>query len=198
MSGWWMVSYVVLWCLVVTLAVVVVALARQLGTLHLRIGPTGALESDDEGPPIGEAPVPIAAVDTEGRPATIGGPAEAQLLLFVSAGCRMCAEVAPGLKAAARAGGLMPYLIAENEHGNEHDRLGLSRYGARTVHSTEIFSSYEVPGTPFAVVLDSYGIVRAKGTVNNLEQMEGLVDTAGRRGETSGGGLDAGAHDRTS
>jgi hypothetical protein len=38
-----------------------------------------------------------------------------------------------------------------------------------------------VPGTPFVVVLDERGVVRAKGTVNNLEQVEGLVDTANRR-----------------
>jgi hypothetical protein len=38
-----------------------------------------------------------------------------------------------------------------------------------------------VPGTPFVVVLDEAGVVRAKGTVNNLEQVEGLVDTANRR-----------------
>ncbi len=40
---------------------------------------------------------------------------------------------------------------------------------------------FEVPGTPFLLVLDELGIVRAKGTVNTLEQVEGLVDTADRR-----------------
>jgi predicted aspartyl protease len=40
---------------------------------------------------------------------------------------------------------------------------------------------YDVPGTPFALVLDRWGVVRAKGTVNNLEQVEGLVDTAASR-----------------
>ncbi len=40
---------------------------------------------------------------------------------------------------------------------------------------------WNVPGTPFAVVMDAAGVVRAKGTVNNLEQIEGLVDTAERR-----------------
>jgi hypothetical protein len=30
-------------------------------------------------------------------------------------------------------------------------------------------------------VLDRTGVVRAKGTVNNLEQLEGLADTAQRR-----------------
>ena len=43
--------------------------------------------------------------------------------------------------------------------------------------------TYEVPGTPYVIVLDELGIVRAKGTVNNLEQMEGLVDSAERRVE---------------
>jgi hypothetical protein len=38
-----------------------------------------------------------------------------------------------------------------------------------------------VPGVPYAVVLDERGIVLAKGTVNNLEQMEGMIDTAASR-----------------
>jgi hypothetical protein len=42
---------------------------------------------------------------------------------------------------------------------------------------------YEIPGTPYVILLDASGIVRAKGTVNNLEQLEGLVDTARRRAE---------------
>jgi hypothetical protein len=31
--------------------------------------------------------------------------------------------------------------------------------------------------------MDETGVIRAKGTVNNLEQVEGLVDTAERRSE---------------
>ena len=54
MEGWWAASYVVLWLLVLVLMVVVVALARQIGTLHLRLGPRGALEMDEEGPQLGE------------------------------------------------------------------------------------------------------------------------------------------------
>jgi len=38
-----------------------------------------------------------------------------------------------------------------------------------------------VPGVPFVVVFDEFGAVRSKGTVNTLEQVEGLVDTARRR-----------------
>src|SRR6266700_2838910 len=84
MHGWWTASYVALWLLVGALALLVVALARQVGTLHLRLGPRGALEIDTEGPPLGEAPEPIVARDADGRPVSLGGPGRAQLLPFVS------------------------------------------------------------------------------------------------------------------
>ena len=110
----------------------------------------------------------------------------------------MCAEVAPGLKAAARGGGLAPYLIVEGEPGTGGSGRDLSRYGSRAIHSTELSTSYAIPGTPFAVILDAVGVVRAKGTVNNLEQMEGLVDTARRRVDDGEEGTHAGANHRTS
>jgi methylamine dehydrogenase accessory protein MauD len=178
MSGWWLVSYIVLWALVVALAFLILALARQIGTLHLRLGPRGALELDDEGPPLGEAPEAIDARDVTGRSVSVGGPGRAQLLLFVSPGCRVCREVLPSLPVAARVGGLSPLVIADaadDAHGE-----GASN-GAPVIVDPEIARSYAVPGTPYAVALDHLGVVRAKGSVNSLEQMEGLVETARRR-----------------
>src|SRR5919106_4394634 len=101
MSGWWLASYAALWILVIVLGVLVVALARQVGTLHLRMGPRGALELDEEGPPLGEAPEPVPARDLDGRAITIGGPGAGQLVVFVSPGCPICREVLPGISAAA-------------------------------------------------------------------------------------------------
>ena len=181
MRGWWTVSYIVLWVVVVVLAVLVVALARQVGTLHLRLGPRGALEMDDEGPPLGDAPEPVDATDTEGRPATIGGPGEPQLLLFVSPTCPVCRDVLPSVRPAASVGRLSPFVIADADGPEVHEAYKRYAVGAPVVVGPEIASRYSVPGTPYAVVLDALGIVRAKGTVNNLEQMEGLVETARRR-----------------
>ena len=181
MQGWWVASYIVLWLLVVALCVVVVALARQIGTLHLRLGPRGALEIDDEGPPLGEAAAIIDATDAKGDVVTIGRPGAGQLLLFVTPGCRVCDEVLPGIGAVARSGHLSPYVITdgiEEWDGNE-------KVNARSVSSSEAFRAFAVPGTPYAVVVDDVGIVRAKGTVNNLEQMEGLIDSAVKRAERS-------------
>lgn len=159
MSGWWTAAFVAQWVLLLVLCVVVVALARQVGTLHLRLGPRGALEIDEEGPELGSILPSVPARSADGGTVVIGGPGEGRLVLFSSPTCIVCREVAPGVPAAARAGGLVPQIV----------------------HDADAEHTFEVPGTPFLIVLDELGVVRAKGTVNNLEQMEGLVDTAVRR-----------------
>jgi methylamine dehydrogenase accessory protein MauD len=189
-EGWWAASYVVLWFLVIGLSVVVVALARQVGTLHLRLGPRGALELDDEGPPLGEAPAPIDATDVNGEPISIGGPGEAQMMLFVSPTCRSCAEVLPSLSVVASAGAMTPIVLTDADSDGAKS-IAARRINARVVSSPEAARVYDVPGTPYVVVLDRTGVVRAKGTANNLEQMEGLVDTAVRRLSEPLHGVDA-------
>lgn len=181
MSGWWLVSYVVLWALVVALALLTLALARQIGTLHLRLGPRGALELDEEGPPLEEAPEPVDARDLDGRQFTVGGPGEPQLLLFVSPGCPVCREVLPSLPVAARVGGMRPLVVSDAEE--PRDAVPDGGTSVPVVLGPAVARAYGVPGTPYAVALDRLGVVRAKGTINNLEQLEGLVDTARRRVE---------------
>ncbi len=159
MNGWWAAAFVAQWVLLLVLCVVVVALARQVGTLHLRMGPRGALEIDTEGPALGEALPSVDVLDADGAPLVLGGAGARRLVLFSSPTCMVCRDVAPALPAAARAGDLVP----------------------QVVHDPDAERAFEVPGTPFLLVLDELGIVRAKGTVNNLEQVEGLIDTAERR-----------------
>jgi methylamine dehydrogenase accessory protein MauD len=179
-GGWWVASYVVLWILVILLSILVVALARQIGVLHLRLGPRGALEIDEEGPPLGEAPEAVHLRDVEGRPVTIGGPGDGQLVLFVSPDCSLCRVVLPSLPVAARAAGLEPRVVVDAP-GVGDAAEELAGTGVPVVTDPPLTEAYRVPGTPYAVALDAMGVIRAKGTVNNLEQMEGLVDTARRR-----------------
>ena len=159
MTGWWAAAFIAQWLLVLVLATVVVALARQVGTLHLRLGPRGALEVDAEGPALGEAPPATAGLDRDGDRVLVGGPGPARIVLFSSPTCSICREVAPGIDAAASAAGMTPIVL----------------------HDPDLERVYDVPGTPFLLVIDRVGVVRAKGTVNNLEQVEGLIDLALRR-----------------
>ena len=180
MEGWWAASYVVLWLLVVVLCVVVVGLARQVGTLHLRLGPRGALEAEDEGPPLGTTLEPLETDDLAGRPVTIAAAGESQLLLFVSPGCPLCEQVMPAVPALAGEQ-LSTYVVSDADASGTVRMLAGRRMAAPVVAGPDISRSLDVPGTPYAVVLDEAGVVRAKGTVNNLEQVEGLVLTARHR-----------------
>ncbi len=187
LRGWWLASYIALWALVIALSVLLLALARQVGVLHLRLGPRGALEVDDEGPPLGEGPEAVDAQTIEGEDVAIGGPGEPQLLFFVSPGCPVCRQVLPSLAPAARAASMTPVAIVDVEEAAAREAYGHSSPGVSIVAAPELAEAYAVPGTPYAVILDAIGVVRAKGTVNNLEQIEGLVDTARRRVEETVG-----------
>ena len=84
----------------------------------------------------------------------------AELVAFVSANCRLCHELVPAFDALSR-DGLPVRPVREDE-------------------SPEVFDRWNVPGTPFvALVVD--GVVRAKGLVNTLEQIDGLVETGRER-----------------
>lgn len=181
MEGWWAASYAVLWVLVIVLGVMVVALARQIGTLHLRLGPRGALEMDDEGPPLGEVPPPVESTAIDGTPVTVGGPGRSQLLMFVSPGCLVCDRVLPSVPVVARAGDFEGVVITDVDAHETTAAFGSTGGPLPIVPSPRLMQSYSVPGTPYVVILDDKGVVRAKGTVNNLEQMEGLVETGLRR-----------------
>ncbi len=181
MQGWWAASYIILWFLVIVLSVLVVALARQIGTLHLRLGPRGALEIDSEGPPLGDAPPATTWNDLAGTPRAIAGPGRWQVILFASPTCHLCDQIAPSLHVAARSRGAEAVVVVD---ADEHEsRLAFQEkdVAAPIVAAPELVGSFQVPGTPFVVVLDDLGIVRAKGTTNNLEQLEGLIDTAFER-----------------
>ena len=132
MTGWWAAAFVVQWMLVVVLAVVVVALARQVGTLHLRLGPRGALEVDDEGPPLGEAPPPLPATTTAAGACSSAVPGPARLVLFSRRRARSARRWRRRSAPAASAAGLTP----------------------QVVHDADAERGWDVPGTPFAVVLD--------------------------------------------
>ena len=166
-----------LWILVAVLCVTVVALARQIGTLHLRLGPRGALELDDEGPPLGEPMEPALVRDCRERDVTIGAAEEAQLLLFVSPACPVCEAVLPAVPALAAGGGLRPYVVVDGDREDADTLASRRRLASPVVSAPELARALDVPGTPYALVVDR-GVVRAKGTVNNLEQLEGLADTA--------------------
>jgi Methylamine utilisation protein MauE len=137
------------------LALAVLALAREVGMLRLRLGPDSALEIPDEGPELG-SPSPLIQRFEPG-PA-----AELALAVFVSSGCRACRALGPAVESLRGD----PVLVVETFD---------------EVADSAAWGEADVPGSPYAVALDRRGTVLAKGTFNNLAQLESVIATAGRR-----------------
>lgn len=185
MHGWWAASYLVLWALVIVLAVVVVSLARQLGTLSGSATRVSA-HVDDDGPALDQAPEAEDLTDVRGAPLTVGGPGRKQLLLFVSPGCGACEQVIPALPAIARNGQLTPVLVTDVDSREAELAFGKAPAVARLVSAPSLLAHLDIPGTPYAVVTDRLGVVRAKGALTSLEQLEALIEAADTRARISG------------
>jgi NADH:ubiquinone oxidoreductase subunit K len=147
-----LIALVVLAAAVVVLAALVLALYRQVGLLTLRVGPGVAFELAEEGPPLGEPAPELTGLAGSGP----------ELAVFFSPGCRLCRQLAPGVRALGREG-LAVHVVYESEQ-------------------PQTFERWAVPGTPFAAHIVE-GTVVAKGTVNTLEQLEQLVSIGEERVE---------------
>lgn len=180
MSGVWLASYVLLWALVVLLALAVLALARQIGILHERIAPLGALVTS-HGPQVGD-PSPVFEVqDIQGRPLRIGGErsdGRGLYIVFVSPECPICKKILPSLKVLARNERRQFDFVLISD-GEERDHWGFIReFGLQEFYyvlSSDIGVTYRIGRLPYAVLLDAKGVVRAKGLVNTMEHLESLI-----------------------
>lgn len=174
------VALVLAWVLLIGLTILVVALLRQVGMLHERLGPVGALTLP-AGPKVGDqAPVfELEALD--GHPVTIGR-AEGQqstLLFFLAPSCPICKSLLPVIKSLAREYGekLKVVLASDGDMPAQRDMIekeGLQRFPL--VLSTPLGIAYEVSKLPHAVLIDEKNQIVAKGLVNNREHLESLFE----------------------
>jgi hypothetical protein len=137
------------------LAIAVLALAREVGMLRLRLGPDSALEIPEEGPEVGTRSSLIERFEP-------GPAAELALAVFVSSGCRSCQALEPAIDS------LRGDPVVAVETFDEVEDAGA-------------WSEADAPGSPYAVAMDPAGTVLAKGTFNNLAQLESVLATAERR-----------------
>jgi methylamine dehydrogenase accessory protein MauD len=175
------ISNAVLWVLVLVLAAVVLALVRQVGVLHERIAPAGALMLN-RGPTVGE-PAPVLEVaDLDGHALRLGSAREdgrSTLLLFVSPSCPVCKSLLPAVKSSRRdERGWMDVVLASDGDAREQREFvraqGLD--GVPYVVSAALGLAYQVGRLPFAALLDEHGILRARGLVNSREHLESLFE----------------------
>lgn len=179
------VSNVLLWLVVVVLAVVCLALVRQIGILYERLTPVGALMID-KGPAVGALAPVFELIDLAGRALKLGGldaQGRSTLLFFVSPTCPVCKKLLPLMPgiAQAEAGWLRVALVSDGDPA-EHRALvrRLKLNALPYVLSQEIGMAFSIGKLPYGVLLDERGMVSAKGLVNSREHLESLFEAKER------------------
>jgi hypothetical protein len=154
-EGWVAIAIAAAFVCIALLVVAVLALAREVGMLRLRLGAESALDVGDEGPALGTH------VDLRDR-FSDDPRAPLALAVFSSDGCRLCQSLKPVVAAFAR-----DPLVAVEVFDEVRD--------------ADVWRSLRIPGSPFAVAFDRHGAVRAKGTFNTYGQLESILAAAERR-----------------
>ena len=175
------ISNAVLWILLLVLAAMVLALVRQVGVLHERIAPAGALMLS-RGPAVGD-PAPLMEVaDLEGNAHRLGSArsdGRSTLLLFVSPSCPVCKSLLPAVKSSRKdERAWMDVILASDGDTREQREFVRSQGldGIPFVVSAALGLAYQVSRLPFAALLDEQGILRARGLVNSREHLESLFE----------------------
>ena len=172
-------SVAALWAVVVAMAVLMWAMLRQIGVLYERVAPVGAL-MDSAGPQVGEASPVFYLNSLNGGVTPVGAPGDvARLVFFLSPTCPVCKQLLPVLSSirADEARWLDVTLASDGDEQKHRDfiaKQGLKDFSY--VLSTDLGMAYRVQRLPFAVLIDKTGVVRAKGLINNREQLESLFN----------------------
>lgn len=177
-------SQILLWAAVIAQALLVAALARQVGILHERIAPAGALTLHHS-VKIGETATPMDLVTIDDANLRIGGRRDgrSQLLFFASPDCIVCKSLLPVLRSAARAeadwidvviagdGSKLAYRSMVSTHGLD---------GVPIVLSEALGRAFGVAKLPYAVLLDEAGRIASLGLINSREHLESLFEAKER------------------
>ena len=166
---------------ILCLAVVVFALARQIGVLHQRIGPAGALALSKR-VQVGEKSPEFQLDTLDGEAIVIGAPSpdgRSTLITFLTPNCPVCARLLPALKSIARAeSSWLRLVFASDGDPDRHaefrrkNRLEDAAY----LLSPELGMTYEIGKLPYGVLLDENGVVAAQGLTNSREHVESLFE----------------------
>jgi len=181
-EGTLLVSYAILWVLVIFLSLLVFALARQVGVLHERVAPAGALMPTN-GPKVGEMTEVMSVSDLQGDAVAIGGADSAglaTLILFISPTCPVCKSLVPVARSLVSYEGRRMRLVFASDGDKIEQHIAyvgdLDIKDYPYVVSQALGLAFAVSKLPFAVLVGSDGTLQSKGLVNSREHLESLVE----------------------
>ncbi|MBK9003602.1 MAG: methylamine utilization protein MauD [Sphingomonadales bacterium] len=175
------VSQILTWILLVAAIVAILALARQVGVLHERVAPAGAL-TPKQGPTVGGPAPKVRAYSLEGHHVDIGGalaPGKRRLILFVSSHCPVCKKLIPFAKSLARSEDVELIFAGDDREGAQRKLVETADLGGyHFLNDALLGRSFAVDKLPHAVLLGDDGTILSRGLVNSREHIESMFVSA--------------------
>lgn len=171
-------SNILLWIVVLALGAIIFGMVRQVGILHERVAPMGAM-MNDHGPEVGEMAPDMKVAGIDGDLIRFGGASpdrKGRLLLFVSPSCPICKKLLPIAKSFASGEKLGVVLVGDGDVGEQREMIARHKLeGIPYVNSPQVGMTFQVGKLPYAILIDEDGVIRAKGLVNSREHLESLA-----------------------
>lgn len=174
MSGIFWTSYALLWALVAVLVVAVFALYHHFGQMYVNSDEGRA----NQGPENGKPYRPVQAETLDGTTIALPLFQRPFLAIFTSPDCQLCAAMRDALVTVAQQHpGTGVVVFCAGRPQVVRAWAGPLADVAMVVADPKdrIAAMYGIDATPFGIAIDANGIVRARGIVNDLQGLEGLV-----------------------
>jgi methylamine dehydrogenase accessory protein MauD len=177
------ISQALLAVLVFALGVVCLALARQIGVLHERIAPAGALAVNQR-LKVGDSAPKLSLTAIDGASVEVASGGMNQLYFFLSPDCPICKTLLPVVQSIAHAERDWLNVILASDGGDPEkhrafvDRENLGEFPY--VLSEALGRSFGVGKLPYAVLVDGAGTIASLGLVNSREHFESLFEAKER------------------
>jgi len=185
MSPWWLISFIALWLVVLSLGFLLLGALRSLGLLRWRLDQLeattpsrigrGGLKPGKTAPDFtlpGAAGGEVSLHDFAGRKV---------LLAFTQSGCKPCHRIVPELNRLQRGGDVQVLVVNNGEMEATPKWAGEAQAGFPLLVQQQFSVSkrYEMYATPFAFLIDERGVIASKGIINNGQHIGFVVSGAG-------------------
>ena len=185
MSPWWLISFIALWLVALSLGFLLLGALRALGLLRWRLEQLeattpsrigrGGLKPGKTAPDFtlpGAAGGEVSLHDFAGRRV---------FLVFTMSGCKPCHRIAPELNKLQR-GGKVQVLVANNgelEAARQWAGEASVCFPVLAQQQFSVSKRYETYATPFAFLIDERGVIASRGIINNGQHIDFVLTGAG-------------------
>ncbi len=174
------ISNIILWIAVAGLAVLVLALTRQIGVLHGRLAPAGALAMNAT-LNVGDV-VPVQKhKNLNGEDVTLGEPNNNNvnsLLFFLAPNCPVCKTLIPALKSLRKSENGSLNIILASDGDDVLQKILIKDELLEDfpyILSEVLGRQMGVSKLPYGVLIGADGVIKSFGLVNTREHLDSLL-----------------------